>query len=118
MNVHVPVQHNLAFGQRSRLIAEYSIFSVIDGRFQVQQVPWHKESDLPAPGERLAGGGRAHFPNSAWLTLSRQTFDDLQRFKTRRALPTWDATVLALLAEAADARPGAPGAQGAPERRP
>ena len=28
---------------------------------------------------------------------------DLQRFKTQRALPTWDATVLALLTEAADA---------------
>jgi hypothetical protein len=27
----------------------------------------------------------------------------LQRFKTRRALPTWDSTVTALLSEAADA---------------
>ncbi|HYZ56998.1 MAG TPA: DUF6084 family protein, partial [Streptosporangiaceae bacterium] len=44
-----------------------------------------------------------HFPNSGWITMSRQTLDELQRFKTRRALPTWDATVSALLAEAADA---------------
>jgi hypothetical protein len=35
--------------------------------------------------------------------MNRQTLEELQQFKTRRALPTWDATVSALLAEAADA---------------
>jgi hypothetical protein len=34
--------------------------------------------------------------------MSRQTLDGLQQFKTSRALPTWDATLLALLAEAAE----------------
>ncbi len=39
--------------------------------------------------------------------MSRRTLDELMRFKTRHALPTWDATLLALLARAAeDARPG------------
>ena len=47
--------------------------------------------------------------------MSRQTFDDLQRFKTRRALPTWDSTVTALLAESADAGTGTARAQ-APAR--
>jgi hypothetical protein len=32
--------------------------------------------------------------------MSRQTLDELQRFKTRQALPTWDATMSALLARA------------------
>jgi hypothetical protein len=78
-------------------------------------VPWHKEATYRLPVSVWREAVDAHFPNRAWLTLSRQTFDDLQRFKTQRALPTWDATVLALLAEAAGAEPGAPGA---PERRP
>jgi hypothetical protein len=30
--------------------------------------------------------------------MSRETLDELVRFKTRHALPTWDATVLDLLA--------------------
>ena len=34
-----------------------------------------------------------HFPNSAWIRMSRHTLDELQRFKNREALPTWDATI-------------------------
>ena len=41
----------------------------------------------------------AHFPGRAWLMVGRETMDGLQRFKTQRALPTWDATLAALLAE-------------------
>jgi hypothetical protein len=43
----------------------------------------------------------AHFPDAAWITMSRHTLDELIRFKTRHALPTWDATVAALLAQSA-----------------
>ena len=45
----------------------------------------------------------AHFPDSAWVTMSRHTLDELMRFKTRHALPTWDATLRALLTRAAEA---------------
>jgi hypothetical protein len=42
--------------------------------------------------------------------MSRRTLDGLIRFKTHHALPTWDATLQALLAQAAEApdpaRPG------------
>jgi Family of unknown function (DUF6084) len=97
------------------LLFSGSIFSVVDAKFQVQQVPWHKEATYRLPVSVWREAVDAHFPNSAWLAVSRQTFDDLQRFKTQRALPTWDATVLALLAAAGGAQPGAPGA---PEQRP
>ena len=83
------------------LLFSGTIFSVTDGRFQVQQVPWSKEAVCRLPVSVWQEAVDAHFPNSAWITISRQTFDDLQRFKTRRALPTWDSTVTALLAEAA-----------------
>ena len=39
-----------------------------------------------------------HFPDSAWIRMSRYTLDELLRFKNREALPTWDATIAALLA--------------------
>jgi hypothetical protein len=38
-----------------------------------------------------------HFPQSAWLRLGREHFDRLCTFKARRGLPSWDATVDALL---------------------
>ena len=40
-----------------------------------------------------------YFPNSGWLVLRRDTLDALGRFKSRRALASWDDTVSALLAE-------------------
>jgi hypothetical protein len=42
----------------------------------------------------------AHFPGSAWLRCSRDTLDALSQYKARNALPTWDATLAELLAQA------------------
>ena len=38
-----------------------------------------------------------YFPNSGWLRVGRDTLDRLQRFKARRALPTWDQAFEQLL---------------------
>jgi len=78
-----------------------TVFTMAGGKIQAQQVPWSKEATyrLPIPVWREAID--AHFPDSAWIKMSRQTLDELQRYKTRSALPTWDATLLALLAGAA-----------------
>jgi len=37
------------------------------------------------------------FPGSAWVRLSRDTFERLWALRSRRALPTWDHTIDALL---------------------
>jgi hypothetical protein len=75
-----------------------TVFTMAGGKIQAQQVPWSKEATyrLPIPVWREAVD--AHFPDSAWIKMSRATLDELQRYKTRGALPTWDATLLALLA--------------------
>jgi hypothetical protein len=65
----------------------------------VQQVPWSKELSCLLPVGVWREAVDAHFPNRAWITMSRQTLDELTRFKTRHALPTWDATLLALLSQ-------------------
>jgi len=49
-----------------------------------------------------------HFPGRAWLPCGRETLDALSAFKAKHALPTWDATLSALLAEAAPGGPGGP----------
>jgi len=79
-----------------------TIFTTVDGRMSVQQIPWSKESAFPLPSEAWREAVDAHFPNSGWLRLPRETLDALRHFKTANALPTWDSTILALLTEASE----------------
>ena len=41
-----------------------------------------------------------HFPGCGWLRLPRTALDALGAYRSRRALPSWEETVLTLLAEA------------------
>jgi len=84
------------------LLFSGTVFSTTEGRLQVQQVPWSKEASYRLPVSVWREAIDVHFPNSAWIRMSLQTLDELQQFKTREALPTWDATLAALLARAAD----------------
>jgi hypothetical protein len=85
------------------LLFSGTVFSVVDGRIQVQQVPWSKEAAYRLPVSVWREAIDAHFPNSAWIKMSGQTLEELLRFKTAHALPTWDRTMQALLAAAAAA---------------
>jgi Family of unknown function (DUF6084) len=69
-------------------------------------VPWSAEASYRMPVSVWRDLVNAHFPGSAWLRCSQETLDSLSDFKARHALPTWDATLLALLAGAARAEGG------------
>jgi hypothetical protein len=84
------------------LLFSGTIFSSAEGRLSVQQVPWSKEASYRLPVAVWREAIDAHFPNSAWIKVSTATFDELLRYKTRAALPTWEAAVLKLLATAAE----------------
>ena len=84
------------------LLFSGTIFSMADGRMSVTQVPWSKEASYLLPVSIWREAVDAHFPNSAWIRMSTYSFDELLRFKAARGLPTWEATILALLSEAAD----------------
>ena len=88
------------------LLFSGTVFATVDGRLQVQQVPWSKETAYRLPVSLWREAIDAHFPNSAWIKMSTQTLEELQRFKTKNALPTWDLTLQALLARATPAEPG------------
>ncbi|MGH3397522.1 MAG: DUF6084 family protein [Streptosporangiaceae bacterium] len=85
------------------LLFSGTVFGTSDGRLSVQQVPWSKEASYRLPVAVWREAIDAHFPNSAWIKISNSAFDELLRFKTRAALPTWEATLLALLAAATQA---------------
>jgi hypothetical protein len=72
-------------------------------------VPWSKEASYRLPVALWREAIDAHFPNSAWFRVSTHTRDELQRFKAQHALPTWEATMLALLARAQEAEDRQPG---------
>jgi len=90
------------------LLFSGTVFTVIDGRIQVQQVPWSKEAAYRLPVSVWREAIDAHFPNSAWIRMSKQTMADLQRFKSAHALPTWDMTLTELLARAGSGAPEQP----------
>jgi hypothetical protein len=84
------------------LLFSGTVFSSVDGKLQVQQVPWSKEASYRLPVATWREAIDAHFPDSAWIKMSSSTLDELLRFKSRHALPTWDTTLSALLELAAD----------------
>ncbi len=92
------------------LLFSGTVFSTVDGRRVVQQVPWSKEAPYRLPQATWQQAIDAHFPDSSWIKMSRSTLDDLLIFKTARALPTWDATIAALLEQAT--QPADPSAAG------
>ena len=97
------------------LLFSGTVFATVDGRLAVQQVPWSKEAPYRLPLSTWRQAIDAHFPDCAWIKMSTATLDDLLRFKTSRALPTWEATLSALLdlaAQDAESAPGGPAAQG------
>jgi len=94
-----------------------TVFLRQGGSFSVELVPWSAEAAFRLPVSVWHDVVDLHFPGSAWLRCSRPTLDALSAFKSRRALPTWDATLTALLAAAGEpGQPEEPGGPGQPGR--
>jgi hypothetical protein len=57
---------------------------------QVAPISWDKECRYRLPVKTWKDLMDAHYPNSAWLSLRRDTFEKLQQYKTREGIPTWE----------------------------
>lgn len=84
------------------LLYSGTVFRVHDGRLSVRQLPWSKESTYPLPVSVWRETVDLHYPDSAWFRVSRDTLAALREFKSRNALPTWDAAITALLKDKED----------------
>nr|BBH94407.1 hypothetical protein KTA_26060 [Thermogemmatispora argillosa] len=71
-----------------------------DGRLQIAPIPWSKEATFALPLQCWRELVARFYPGSAWIRLQRQVFDRLYAYKMARGLPTWDETILRLLAAA------------------
>ena len=67
------------------------------GRLQTARISWEKEAEFRLPVRLWKEMMERYFPNSAWIRLHRDAFDQLYDYKIRMGLPTWEATVEALL---------------------
>jgi hypothetical protein len=67
------------------------------GRLQIARVSWEKEAEYRMPVRLWKEMMEQYFPNSAWIRLHKDAFDQLYDYKVRMGLPTWEAAVEALL---------------------
>lgn len=68
--------------------------------FAVEQVPWNQEASYRLPVRVWRELMDRYFPGAGWIRLGRESFDALHRYKGRRAFPTWDDAVNALVKDA------------------
>ncbi|MFJ5775255.1 DUF6084 family protein [Streptomyces sp. NPDC093094] len=66
--------------------------------FRVEPVPWDREAAFRMPVATWREMIEQHFPGCGWIRLPRETMDALLAHRSRHALPSWEATVEALLA--------------------
>jgi hypothetical protein len=75
-------------------------YAAEDGALQVAQIPWSKEAPFRLPAQVWKEMMQLYYPNNAWLSVRKDVFDRLYRYKVRRGLPTWEQVLESLLAPA------------------
>jgi len=90
--------HSLESGDIALLMMfSGSVFEKGTTGMQVSQVPWSKEASYRLPVRVWQEMIDHYFPNSGWLRLNRETLSELMKFKSSRALATWDEVIETLL---------------------
>jgi Family of unknown function (DUF6084) len=88
------------------LLFSGTVFVANGDAYSVELIPWSSEASYRMPVSVWQDVVNDHFPGSAWLRCGVDTLDALSAFKTEHALPTWDATLAALLGAANGAASG------------
>ena len=64
----------------------------------VAPISWEKETKFRVPLKVWKDMMDSYYPNSAWLCLRRDIFEELHQFKVERGIPTWEQAFEMLLA--------------------
>ena len=86
------------------LLFSGTVFRAASGEagFAAGPVAWHEEARFRLPVRVWRDVMDRYFPNAGWVRMSRETLDALTRFRSARALPTWDETFEQLLKQAGE----------------
>jgi hypothetical protein len=69
-----------------------------DGALRVAPISWDKETKFRVPLKVWKDMMDTYYPNIAWLCLRRDIFEDLDRYKRERGIPSWEQVFESLLA--------------------
>jgi hypothetical protein len=69
-----------------------------DGSLQVAQVPWDREAGYRLPIDTWKEMMEMYYPNTSWLCLRRDVFEQLYEYKMRHGIPTWEQAITRALA--------------------
>ncbi len=72
-------------------------YAAEDGAIQISQISWSKETQFRLPVEIWQKMMEHYYPNSVWLSLRRDTFERLQKYKMQRGIPTFEQALESLL---------------------
>ena len=81
----------------SFLFSGTTFYEGVTGQLQVGQISWSKEASYRLPVALWREAIESSFPNSAWIRLPKDVFDQLYQYKIERGLPTWEAAFTRLL---------------------
>jgi hypothetical protein len=70
------------------------------GSMQIFQIPWDREAHFRLPVETWKAAIDAHYLDTMWLRLPRDTFDRLYRYKVAQSIPFWGDVLNRLLDQA------------------
>jgi hypothetical protein len=66
-------------------------------KLQVGQISWSKEATYRLPVALWQEMIQRYYPNSAWIRLHKDVFDQLYQYKATHGLPTWEEVIVQLL---------------------
>ncbi len=69
-----------------------------EGALQVAPISWDKEARFRVPVQVWRDMMDGYYPNSAWLSIRKDVFERVYRYKVRRGLQTWEEALEGLLA--------------------
>jgi hypothetical protein len=69
------------------------------GEFQVAPISWDKETRFRLPLKIWKEMMELYYPGSAWLCLRRDVFEQLQEYKVRHGIPTWEEAIQTILGQ-------------------
>ena len=61
-----------------------------EGNLQVAPISWDKEARFKLPVRIWREMMETYYPNSAWLCLHKDVFDQLYQYKVKHGIPTWE----------------------------
>lgn len=70
-----------------------------EGNLRIEQISWSKEANYRLPVAVWKEMIARYYPNTAWIRLHKDVFDQLYRYKATHALPTWEQVIMRLLQE-------------------